>query len=1522
MFFITIAVFANAQVELKGELKNGSLVFTFENTTGKTIANCNFQFSLPEGVTVVPKGKKYKYEEGDATEGMTFSIKYSNGKYTVTIYDGEFDENAGNTIISLPLQGTLTGKVTVSNIAFGDPDGNNISRPEDFDIELDTAITGSVDLNGDVRDGDLVFTFKNTTGKAISGCSFQLVLPEGMNLVPNGGNYKYEKGAATSGMEFSIAFNGNRYTVDISNGEFNEMAGNTVIKLPLQGNTGGKATVSNVSFKDASGSIIGQADGFSLNIPSTAPIGSVELLGEVKDKSLVFTFENTTGKTIANCNFQLSLPEGVSLVPKGKKYEYEEGNATEGMTFSIAFNNGKYTINVYDGEFDETAGNTIITLPLQGNTGGKASVSNIAFGDPDGNNISRPENFTMDIPDLDNGGDTGSIELKGEVKEGNLIFTYENNSGKKIAICNFQFSLPEGVTLTPKGKKYKYIEGDATAGMTFYIGFKNDKYIITVFDGEFNETAGNTIISLPLDGGSGGMAVVDNIAFSDTNGNNICRPEDFTIDIPSTDNGGDTGSIKLTGEVKEGNLIFTYENISGKKIANCNFQFVLPENMSIKLNALGNNYQYEKGDATADMLFSVAFKNNKYTVTVYGGEFDDTAGNTIITLPLQGYSGGKATVSNITFGDTDGNNICRPEGFTIFLPELVNGSIDLMGEVKNGYLVFTFANNSGKSIANCNFQLVLPEGVSLVPKGNKYEYEEGDATEGMTFSIKFINDKYTVTVYDGEFDETSGNTIIKLPLEGTISGVATVSNIAFGDTDGNNICRPNDFAIDIPDATSGSVDLKGEVKDGNLVFSIENTSDNKIASCNFQFVLPEGLSIRLDPTGSRYIYEEGDATEGLTFYIGFNNNKYTVSIYDGEFNETTDNIIITLPLQGKSGGKATVSNIAFADTFGVIISKPDGFTLDIPTNITGNVDLKGEVKDGKLVFSFENNSGKVIAACNFQFELPEGLSVKLNSTGKKYLYEKGAATEDMTFYIRFNNNKYTVVIFDGEFNEKAGNTIISFSLQGRSGGEAAISNIAFSDPNGNNINRPEDFTMDVPSASNGGVDLKGEIKDGNLVFTFDNNSGTTIANCNFQFLLPEGMSVMFNSTGYKRKYEEGDATEGMTFYISSNNNLYTVAIFGGEFDEKAGNTIVSLPLEGIMTGETTVSNIAFGDSNGNNICRPEDFTINVVGVMLKGEIKDDNLVFSYENKSGKDIAACNFQFVLPEGVTLTTNNETRSYVEESTDTGRYSAPSSQTYNFTAGDATEGMEFHISCLDNVYSVAISGGKFNESAGNTIISLPLKGDLTGEATVSDIAFEDPDSVRISESESLTIEVIDINLNGEVKDGSLVFTFENKGNKPITDCNFEFVLPEGISLAPNGETYKYIEGNATTGMTFSVTYSNGVYTVNVYGGEFNKTAGNTIISLPLRGTSEGKAIVSNISFGDSEGNISQSEDLTIEVTGVGLKGDVNSDGSVDGMDVVAIYNIMLGKKDKTDAADVNGDGSVDGMDVVAIYNIMLGK
>ena len=65
----------------------------------------------------------------------------------------------------------------------------------------------------------------------------------------------------------------------------------------------------------------------------------------------------------------------------------------------------------------------------------------------------------------------------------------------------------------------------------------------------------------------------------------------------------------------------------------------------------------------------------------------------------------------------------------------------------------------------------------------------------------------------------------------------------------------------------------------------------------------------------------------------------------------------------------------------------------------------------------------------------------------------------------------------------------------------------------------------------------------------------------------------------------------------------------------------------------------------------------------------------------------------------------------------------------------------------------------------------------------------------------------------------------------------------------------------------------------------------------------------------------DVTIRVTWkyVGVKGDVNGNGTVDISDVVALVNAIL-NDESNDAYDVSGDNAVDINDVVALVNLIL--
>ena len=54
--------------------------------------------------------------------------------------------------------------------------------------------------------------------------------------------------------------------------------------------------------------------------------------------------------------------------------------------------------------------------------------------------------------------------------------------------------------------------------------------------------------------------------------------------------------------------------------------------------------------------------------------------------------------------------------------------------------------------------------------------------------------------------------------------------------------------------------------------------------------------------------------------------------------------------------------------------------------------------------------------------------------------------------------------------------------------------------------------------------------------------------------------------------------------------------------------------------------------------------------------------------------------------------------------------------------------------------------------------------------------------------------------------------------------------------------------------------------------------------------------------------------------LIGDVNADGSVNVIDVVALVNIIFGGGEYNSEVDINNDGSINVIDVVALVNIIL--
>ena len=281
--------------------------------------------------------------------------------------------------------------------------------------------------------------------------------------------------------------------------------------------------------------------------------------------------------------------------------------------------------------------------------------------------------------------------------------------------------------------------------------------------------------------------------------------------------------VKFIPSVEDGNLVIKYENNSGKTIANCNFQLKFDEGVSIATDE-DDDYIYEKGGSTAKMkVVDVAYNatTGKYTITIYNGKFNDASDGVIISFPLKGDLTGKnVAISGIAFGDPDAANICRPADivFALGAGPVVTDPVELTASVEDGNLVFKYKNNSGKTIANCNFQLKFDEGVSIATdEDDDYIYEKGGSTAKMKVvdvAYNATTGKYTITIYNGKFNDASDGVIISFPLEGDLTGKSvTVSGIAFGDPDAANICRPDDFVVNLAGTAINSISAD-ETKSG------------------------------------------------------------------------------------------------------------------------------------------------------------------------------------------------------------------------------------------------------------------------------------------------------------------------------------------------------------------------------------------------------------------------------------------------------------------------------------------------------------------------------------------------------------------------------------------------------------------------------------------------------------------------------------------------------------------------------------
>ena len=162
----------------------------------------------------------------------------------------------------------------------------------------------------------------------------------------------------------------------------------------------------------------------------------------------------------------------------------------------------------------------------------------------------------------------------------------------------------------------------------------------------------------------------------------------------------------------------------------------------------------------------------------------------------------------------------------------------------------------------------------------------------------------------------------------------------------------------------------------------------------------------------------------------------------------------------------------------------------------------------------------------------------------------------------------------------------------------------------------------------------------------------------------------------------------------------------------------------------------------------------------------------------------------------------------------------------------------------------------------------------------------------------------------------------NLTITSWQTELVLPAGVTFVKVENTENWADAITTNGnLLFSETETAAATGQKVAVAKVTLKVDASVVA----GEYE-IALDKIVMTASDESTIDQKEPkavkLVVEEAPQGIKGDVNGDGEVNGMDVIAIYNMILENTEKTAAADVNGDNEVNGMDVIAVYNIILGN
>ena len=144
-------------------------------------------------------------------------------------------------------------------------------------------------------------------------------------------------------------------------------------------------------------------------------------------------------------------------------------------------------------------------------------------------------------------------------------------------------------------------------------------------------------------------------------------------------------------------------------------------------------------------------------------------------------------------------------------------------------------------------------------------------------------------------------------------------------------------------------------------------------------------------------------------------------------------------------------------------------------------------------------------------------------------------------------------------------------------------------------------------------------------------------------------------------------------------------------------------------------------------------------------------------------------------------------------------------------------------------------------------------------------------------------------------------------------------------DGNNYAIIEGESFGPETWEWIYT-GDITTPMQGGAFRLPNGNTLITQTHTATvievdSEGNELWSFTHEGESSYWIARCEKYSPDYLGNLLLGDMNSDGSLNVLDIVILANLILAGDTSNPAGDLNQDGSQNILDIVLLVNLILG-